>query len=85
VCSQNAGGGLKVGRLKWFGHVKRGVGALGIVVNVDVEGRIPPGSPTKSWRCVDEDLSRLGGWRRGLGQDEMEGTHQTSSPLKREN
>jgi hypothetical protein len=43
---------LKIRRLKWFGHVMRGDedGALGRVVNVEVEGRRPPGRPRKSWR-----------------------------------
>jgi hypothetical protein len=46
----------------WFGHVRSGDedGALGRVVNVEVEGRRPPGRPKKSWRrWVDEELATL--------------------------
>jgi hypothetical protein len=52
------GGVLKVRRLMWFGHVRRGDedGVLGRIVNVNVEGRRSLGRLNKSWRkCVDED------------------------------
>jgi hypothetical protein len=43
-------GVLKIRRLMWFGHVRRGDedGVLSRVVNVEVEGRRPPGRPKKS-------------------------------------
>lgn len=51
----------RVGRLRWFGHVKRGDGEeLGRVVGVEVPGHCSPGRPKETWRqCVGKDLATL--------------------------
>jgi hypothetical protein len=54
---------LRERRLRWFGHVMRreGAGALGRIMEMEVEGRLPRGRPKKSWlKCIEEDLEKIG-------------------------
>ena len=54
---------LRERRLRWFGHVirRKGEGALGAVLNVEVAGSRRRGRPRKSWlKNMEEDLQKLG-------------------------
>ena len=69
----------RVGRLKWFGHVKRREEgeALSVIRNLQVEERQPRGRPKNSWqRALEEDMTLMGidpqlandrhGWREAI-------------------
>ena len=54
---------IKLGRLRWFGHVKRREEGNYVkrCMDMDIESRNPKGRPKRTWRqVVREDLKLMG-------------------------